>query len=1079
MRTVGVRLTADVSQYMTGLKQAGAATKDFTGSLDRAAKGGHLDKVADQAAHFGLVGAVAFGAVVKAAADFDKQMSAVSAATHASSADLAKLRQAALQAGKDTQFSATQAAQGITELSKAGVSTANILGGGLKGALDLAAAGQMQVGEAAETAASAMTQFKLSGAQVPHIADLLAAGAGKAQGSVHDLSMALSQGGLVAAQMGLSIEDTTGTLAAFASAGLMGSDAGTSLKTMFLQLANPSGKAAELMADLGIKTYDASGRFIGVTKLAGVLRDRLSTLTQEQRNAALATIFGSDAIRAASILYEQGAGGIQGWIDKVNDAGYASETASKLTDNLAGDIERLKGSLETLAIQSGSGTNSGLRILAKGLNDLVGSFMEMPPAVGSTVTVLAGVTGVAALGLAGFIKLRKGLASAVEELNAMGPAGERAATGLSRTAAVAGKLAAVFAALEVAGLILDHFGKSATSVDRLTESLQNFATTGKLSSALTDDFGRNLDDFGKVAQSADAASHGFWQGLNDLTSSIPGVHQAVDRLNESIYGLSFNDAKSRMEGLDQAFAAFIATQKDATQAGQIWQQLLLKSNLNTDQLAALLPNAYQGLQKLQAAAHGAAGATQGAATATQNMGNAAKDAADKENPLVIAEKAAAEAAKGQRTALTDLSTALEAQFNPVVALIQAQRDFKKKQDAAAEAVKTHGKNSKEARQASLDLAAAALTLTGKVGALGGSFDGKLSPAMRTALHNAGLTEDQIKDVEGAFKSAKTSGDKFAKNYQAKASVTGVPGVKASLKDLLIMQEALKKGISVSAASSAFRKNAAGFSSGGWTGPGPRHQVAGAVHADEYVVNKPARQNLEAAKPGGLDYMNSTGRWPGYAGGGLVLPFPVTAAGTRVPSRDETIAAVPGRGYKWMEAVVRAAFPGMAVLSDLRPGARTLTGNVSYHALGRAVDFPPSKPLAEWVNAKYFGRTRELITPWNSLNIHNGQRHTYTGAVWNQHNFAGGNAHDHWAMANGGIIREPVWGVGKSGDTYSFGEYGPERVTPMGGGSGTTISVIINVPPTANRADIGREVASVLNAYADKGGRVRLRGTVRP
>jgi TP901 family phage tail tape measure protein len=70
-------------------------------------------------------------------------MSAVSAATHASSKDIESLRKAALQAGKDTQYSATQAADGITELSKAGVSTADILNGGLRGALSLAAAGQI------------------------------------------------------------------------------------------------------------------------------------------------------------------------------------------------------------------------------------------------------------------------------------------------------------------------------------------------------------------------------------------------------------------------------------------------------------------------------------------------------------------------------------------------------------------------------------------------------------------------------------------------------------------------------------------------------------------------------------------------------------------------------------------------------------------------------------------------------------------------------------------------------------------------------------------------------------------------
>lgn len=1051
MRTVGVRFVADTSQFMSKLKQAGSATQDFAGQLDKTAKAGHLDKVADQALKVGIVGVAAFAGVVKSAADFDKQMSAVSAATHASSAEMGQLRQAALQAGKDTQFSATAAADGITQLSKAGVSTANILGGGLKGALDLAAAGQMDVGEAAEVASSAMTQFKLSGDKVPHLADLLAAGAGKAQGSVHDLSMALNMGGLVAAQMGLSIEDTTGTLAAFANAGLMGSDAGTSMKTMFLSLANPSAKAAETMQDLGINTYDASGKFVGITNLAGQLHDKLGKLTQEQRNAALATIFGSDAIRAASILYEQGASGVQGWIDKVNDAGYASDTAARLTDNLAGDIERLKGSLETLAIQSGSGANGGLRIFAKALNDLVGDFLEMPPAVGSTITVIAGLTGVAALGLGGFVKLRKGLASAVEELNAMGPAGEKAATGLSKTAAVAGKLAAVFAALEVAGLILDHFGKSSTNVDRLTDSLQNFAATGQLTSALTDNFGRNLDDFGKVAQSADAATHGFWGGLNDLLTAIPGVHQAVDNLNESIYGLSFNDAKSRMEGLDQAFAAFIATQKDATRAGEIWRELQLKSGLEVDQLAALLPNAWQGLQKLQASAHSAAGATGQAATATGQLGAAASGAKEKLTPFTAAQKAVTEAAKGQRTALKDLSSALEAQFNPVQALINAQKDFKTKQDAAKEAVHKYGSKSKEARQATLDLAGAAISLTGKVGDLGGSFSGKLSPAMRDTLRKAGLTKTQINQVEGAFKSAKNSGDKFAKKYQADVSIKNDKSVGHALGQLSLMQQYLKTG---GRPPSPLRR-AFEFAGGGWTGPGSRNTPAGIVHADEYVISKPARRRLESSRPGALDSMNSTGRWPGYAAGGLVgWPFPTTAAMTRIPSRGEAMAAVGppgGQTYKWIERVVRAAFPGMRVLSDFRPGARTLSGNVSYHALGRAVDFPPSRPLAEWFNVKFKSRIKELITPYQDLNLLNGARHTYTGAVWNQHNFAGGNAHDHVAMDGFGVGGGSGWMPSGGG----------------GGGGGVTV-VLENHGVIGSQAELDNWLASGVDRLKRRG-----------
>lgn len=341
-RTVAVKLTLRNEGFVAGLREASRQAKDFNNHvLDGAHKNkAGLDQMAKGFATVGLAAGAAFVLAVKKFADFDQAMSKVRAATHETAGNMQALRDAALDAGAKTAFSATQAAGAIENLAKAGVSTKDILGGGLKGALDLAAAGSLDVGDAAEIAATAMTQFGLSGKDVPHIADLLAAAAGKAQGEVSDMAMALKQGGLVAAQMGLSIEETTGTLAAFASAGLIGSDAGTSFKTMLLKLANPSKEAAQSMQALGIAAYDTKGNFVGIAPLAEQLHQKLSKLAPAQRDAALATIFGSDAIRAANVLYKNGAAGIADWTTKVNDTGYAAETAALKTDNLKGEIGR-------------------------------------------------------------------------------------------------------------------------------------------------------------------------------------------------------------------------------------------------------------------------------------------------------------------------------------------------------------------------------------------------------------------------------------------------------------------------------------------------------------------------------------------------------------------------------------------------------------------------------------------------------------------------------------------------------------------------------------------------------------------
>src|ERR1044071_8367636 len=105
LRTVGVRLTAEIGEYQSRLKAAGQSTRDFKAELDKAAKKGSLDRVADTAGVVGLGLAGMAAVAIKSAADFDKALSSVRSATHAPASELNQLRAAALQAGKDTQDS--------------------------------------------------------------------------------------------------------------------------------------------------------------------------------------------------------------------------------------------------------------------------------------------------------------------------------------------------------------------------------------------------------------------------------------------------------------------------------------------------------------------------------------------------------------------------------------------------------------------------------------------------------------------------------------------------------------------------------------------------------------------------------------------------------------------------------------------------------------------------------------------------------------------------------------------------------------------------------------------------------------
>jgi TP901 family phage tail tape measure protein len=370
-RIVAVGLTVNTAQYVAGMNKASAAAAQTATSTQRV--GTSVDKTKSSMISFKNIALYAFGygvaagvvkvgmAAIKTLMGFENAMAELGAASMASADELEAMSEAALDAGVNTVFTATQAADAMTELAKAGVSTSDILGGALTGALDLAAAGQVDVAFAAETAATAMVQFGLSGEDVVHIADVLAAGAGKAQGGVEELAMALRQGGQVAAMVGWEFEDTATALTAFASAGLLGSDAGTSLKTMLLRLSAPTNKAREEMQRLGISVYDSNGNMLGARALAGELRDAFGGLEPAARNAALGIIFGTDAVRAANILYAEGPAGILEWELAVNDTGYAAEVAAAKMDTLSGDMQRLKGTIESMAIDSSGGLLGALR----------------------------------------------------------------------------------------------------------------------------------------------------------------------------------------------------------------------------------------------------------------------------------------------------------------------------------------------------------------------------------------------------------------------------------------------------------------------------------------------------------------------------------------------------------------------------------------------------------------------------------------------------------------------------------------------------------------------------------------------
>lgn len=682
-RVVKVSLLADVSGFMGNLAKARAATSDFAKGIAAESQRNKADfeEVGQGVGAVGIAAAAGVGVAIAKFAEFDQQMSFIQAATHETTGNMNLLRQAAVDAGASTVYSATEAGGAIEELAKAGISTANILDGGLSGSLDLAAAGGLEVADAATIAATALTQFGLSGADIPHVADLLAAGAGKAQGSVQDLGAALNQSGLVANQTGLTIEETTGTLAAFAAAGLTGSDAGTSFKTMLQALTPSSKEAADLMDELGISAYDAQGNFIGMEKFAGVLKDGLSGLSKEQQNATLKTIFGSDAVRAASVIFENGADGIGTWIDAVDDSGYAADTAAQRLDNLQGDLEGLGGAFDTVMINIGSQADGASRAVVQMATAIVQSFTNMSgPSqalalqVGGLVTVFGLAGGAALVAIPKLVAFK----AALETLSAEAP----------KTAAAIGKVKLAFVGLT--GLAIAAWaGQTVSSfIDSAQQSLGLKKSVDELYKSLA-----KLESKQTITAQFNLKSAGIDTGVSGLSqlTNMGGFSDALKFSKEAaanfsdfmpvlkLLGNGTIDTTRRVQDLDAAMARLVSDGK-AEEASAAWEELVAQTDGSAESLARLKGMFGQYTE----AAGGATSTTSGLATEQENAAAASlmnEEALDslsgKATDATVDIDTLADAIRGFGSAQLDANAAardFEAAIDAQVEILQKQRD---------------------------------------------------------------------------------------------------------------------------------------------------------------------------------------------------------------------------------------------------------------------------------------------------------------------------------------------------------------------------------------------------------------------
>ncbi|MEU9436605.1 phage tail tape measure protein [Streptomyces sp. NPDC048252] len=909
-RSVNVRLVADVSSYTRSMRTAARSTS----------------QVANAGAVVGTALVAGFAVAAASAAKFDKALSNVRAVSGASRKEMDQLRSAALEAGRTTSFTATEAANAEAELARAGVSVANITGGALKGALALAASGQVDLTEAAVVSAQAMNTFGLAGKDVTHIADLLAAGANKSAADVHGLAMSMRMGGLLAHQTGLSIEDTVGVLAAFADHALIGSDAGTSLKVMLQRLVPQSNEARNAMEAIGFSAYDSQGKFVGLTELAARMKTSFSKLTPEARNAAMATIFGADAVRSATILYELGADGVSKYVSAVDDQGAAQRMASVQTDNLIGDLERLRGAIEVALIESGSAANGTLRDMTQMVTRLVNAYNGLPPELQHAVTLFMGFGGAVALVAAGILLLIPRIAATTTALAAMGVTAARVRAVMLGL----GRLTLVVAGIEAVGWATEKLNKlfadAPPNVTKMTNSMIGLASNGKAAGEIAKTFGKDLDGFGSAV--ARIAHAGVLDHVGDSLYAITHLgHDSAD----------LDEAKTKIKAVDESLKQLVDGGA-ADVAAKAFAKLALEAEAqgtSTEKLRTLLPGYAEALtaadtqQQLTADSQAELAQQAGLTTAElQDQRTEAEKLTDALNILNGAAMNVAGSEIGFQQSLDDLSKAVKDNGTSLDVTSEKGRAVKSAFLDAAKAAQEHAqavaeqKGTQEAGQAVL---------------------AKDVELLRAQMKQAGFSADAIEKLIGTYAKlppvAKV--DVKAETAQAITNLTGVQKQIKGTKGKTVTVDTLTAGARKNLEDLGFKiKSTKGKKVSITVPTGSQQSAVNALAAAiaalrDKAVTITTSYVIKGSKtvPGGT-YLGSTagrsatgGLISRYADGGevQVIPFGGAVVGPGTGTSDSIPALISNGEYVIKAASVRKY--GVAMFDRLNAG-RYASGGMS-------------------------------------------------------------------------------------------------------------------------------------------------------
>ena len=406
------RVEIDTGDSVQKLQAVGRAVDDLNGRGANALSGlSAIDKHSQNLTTVGQ-GLLGFGAILtgvsviagKTAMDFEAAMSAVSAVSGATAEQMERAEKVVLDVGYQTTMSATEAAAALEILIRAGVDLDAALDGVLMSAVNLAEATGVDIVLASETAAAAMNIFGYNAEEAARVVDAISQSANASALDVNDWSLALKYAGPVVAALGWDIEDLAEMMVILGDAGIKGEVGATAIRNILLALSNPTAEITSAFEGYGVALFDTNGNLRSMKDITTDLVPAWQNMTQAEKLAFAELVAGKQGVTSFTALMEdqtkavnEGSNSFDRARKRMEDAGTTSEMAQKRMDNLAGSMEELKGTVETLMISFMSGLTPVIRWVTDALSGFLQLFLRLPGPIQTAIAAGVAFTGILAM----------------------------------------------------------------------------------------------------------------------------------------------------------------------------------------------------------------------------------------------------------------------------------------------------------------------------------------------------------------------------------------------------------------------------------------------------------------------------------------------------------------------------------------------------------------------------------------------------------------------------------------------------------------------------------------------------------